>query len=56
MPSSGLQTRGWTPRGSTYFTECVHGLSAYQDDFVIPGICPLWASSRRQMRHSPNLR
>jgi hypothetical protein len=28
----------------------------YQDDFVIPGIWPLWASSRRQMRHIPNLR
>ena len=29
---------------------------AYQEDFVIPGIWPLWASSRKQMRQSPNLR
>src|SRR5450759_5194474 len=28
----------------------------YQEDFVMPGIWPLWASSRRQMRQSPNLR
>src|ERR1700721_1554311 len=30
--------------------------AAYQEDFVIPGIKPLWASSRRQMRQIPNLR
>src|SRR5579863_2490201 len=30
--------------------------SAYQEDLVIPGIWPLWASSRKQMRQSPNLR
>src|SRR5207237_8281504 len=30
--------------------------AAYQDDFVIPGMWPLCASSRRQMRQSPNLR
>jgi len=29
---------------------------SYQEDFVIPGIWPLWASSRRQMRHTPNFR
>jgi hypothetical protein len=28
----------------------------YQEDFVIPGIKPLCASSRRQMRQIPNLR
>ncbi len=28
----------------------------YQEDFVIPGIWPLWARSRRQMRHTPNFR
>src|SRR5215218_9314743 len=28
----------------------------YQLDFVMPGMKPWWASSRRQMRHSPNLR
>jgi hypothetical protein len=28
----------------------------YQEDFVIPGIWPLWASSRKQMRQIPNLR
>ncbi len=28
----------------------------HQLDFVIPGITPWWASSRRQMRHTPNLR
>src|SRR5450759_1580374 len=32
------------------------GCCAYQEDFVIPGIRPLWASSRRQMRQIPNLR
>jgi hypothetical protein len=28
----------------------------HHDDFVIPGNSPLCASSRRQMRHRPNLR
>jgi hypothetical protein len=28
----------------------------YQLDFVMPGITPWWASSRRQIRHRPNLR
>jgi hypothetical protein len=28
----------------------------YQLDFVMPGMYPLCASSRRQMRHRPNLR
>jgi hypothetical protein len=25
----------------------------YQDDFLIPGISPLLANSRKQMRHNP---
>src|ERR671916_812026 len=29
---------------------------AYQLDFVIPGIAPWWASSRRQIRQRPNFR
>src|SRR4051794_9336846 len=36
-----------------------HGLRAlerYQLDLVIPGMNPLWASSRRQIRQMPNLR
>ena len=28
----------------------------HQDDLVTPGSSPAWAISRRQMRHSPNLR
>jgi hypothetical protein len=32
------------------------GGASYQEDFVIPGIWPLWASSRRQIRQIPNLR
>jgi hypothetical protein len=28
----------------------------YQLDFVIPGMNPSWASSRRQIRHTPNFR
>src|SRR5664279_6274206 len=28
----------------------------YQEDFVTPGSSPAWAISRRQIRHSPNLR
>src|SRR5699024_6376180 len=31
-------------------------LSDYQLDLLIPGNCPACAISRRQMRHSPNLR
>ena len=29
---------------------------SHQDDLVTPGSSPAWAISRRQMRHSPNLR
>jgi hypothetical protein len=32
------------------------GIGDHHDDFVIPGNSPLCASSRRQMRHRPNLR
>ena len=31
-------------------------VASYQLDFVMPGISPWCASSRRQMRHSPNFR
>ena len=33
-----------------------HVRSSYQLDFVIPGTAPWCASSRRQIRHTPNLR
>src|SRR5690348_336837 len=39
-----------SPMGSVTMT------APHQLDFVIPGITPWWASSRRQMRHTPNLR
>jgi hypothetical protein len=31
-------------------------MAAYQLDFVIPGMYPLCANSRRQIRQSPNFR
>src|SRR5215210_2552954 len=34
----------------------LHLARSYQLDFVMPGICPLCASSRRQIRHKPNFR
>src|SRR5690625_3515165 len=30
--------------------------TVYQLAFLTPGICPLWANSRKQIRHSLNLR
>src|SRR4051794_41963100 len=32
------------------------GVMRYQLDLVMPGMNPLWASSRRQIRQMPNLR
>src|SRR3954453_24269093 len=34
----------------------LRALERYQLDLVIPGMNPLWASSRRQIRQMPNLR
>src|SRR4029077_2091310 len=34
--------------------EHVCSRSSYQELFVMPGITPWWASSRKQMRQSPN--
>jgi hypothetical protein len=31
-------------------------IASYQLDFVMPGITPWWARSRRQMRQIPNFR
>src|SRR5207245_2748373 len=55
------QASSWArarPRAVGWAYDVGIGLMAarYQEDLVIPGIWPLWASSRRQMRHSPNLR
>ena len=50
-----LKSRASRLRRSLYQHHC-HWPCGHQDDFVMPGIMPSWAISRRQIRHRPNLR